>query len=250
MGSLSYQALESLWTSAGGSQALAPTMAAIAIAESGGNPSALNNNPLTKDYSVGLWQINYYGGLYGPRSQQFGSPSALLASPTAQARAAVSIANQQGLSAWSTYTSGAYRQYLNGSNYGGTGAVPVSSTSGTPVSDSKPADCLFGVSLPIVGYTCILTKGNGRAIVGTLLVTAGGIVGGVGLIILAAYGLKRSGALDQAAAAAAVVPGGQPVAGVLAASAHRVRAQPTPRRKTPKPKQTQSTPTEQPAKGD
>src|SRR5205823_9834141 len=38
---LSYQAIESLWTSAGGSKALAPVMAAIAIAESGGRPDAL-----------------------------------------------------------------------------------------------------------------------------------------------------------------------------------------------------------------
>lgn len=34
---------------------------AVMMAESGGNPSALNNNPKTGDYSVGCFQINLYG---------------------------------------------------------------------------------------------------------------------------------------------------------------------------------------------
>lgn len=79
----------------------------------------------------------------------------------------------------------------------------------------KPPDCLFGFSLPVVGYTCILTKGQGRAVFGALLIGAGGIVGGAGLIILASYGLKSTGALEGVAKAAAVVPG----AGGLAARA-------------------------------
>lgn len=33
----------------------------IMMAESGCNPRALNDNPRTKDYSVGLFQINLYG---------------------------------------------------------------------------------------------------------------------------------------------------------------------------------------------
>lgn len=33
----------------------------IMMCESGGNPLALNDNPKTKDYSVGLFQVNLYG---------------------------------------------------------------------------------------------------------------------------------------------------------------------------------------------
>ncbi len=34
----------------------------IMALESGCNPTALNNNPATRDYSVGLFQINLFGG--------------------------------------------------------------------------------------------------------------------------------------------------------------------------------------------
>lgn len=222
---LTYQELESLWVSAGGSKAIAPVMAAIAVAESGGNPSSLNTVP--PDYSVGLWQINYYGDMYAGRSREFGSPSALLASPTAQARAAVAIYRQQGLRAWSTYTSGAYKRYLNGadasaSNPGGgaASAAPASDTHG-----GSP-DCMWGIDLPLAGHVCILTKGQGRAITGALLLTSAVVVAGAGVIILSAYGLKRSGALDVAASAASAVPGAGGLAGRMATGARAVRAAP------------------------
>lgn len=103
----------------------------------------------------------------------------------------------------------------------------------TPASDTSHADCLWGVNLPVVGFTCILTQGQGRAIKGALLLVAATVVGGAGLIILSAYGLKKSGALDTAAAAASVVPGAGAVAGKLAAGSARIKAtpQPTPKKK-------------------
>lgn len=228
MAALSYQTLESLWTSAGGPPELAPTMAAIAIAESGGDPSAMNTTP--PDYSVGLWQINYYGDMLPGRTKAYGSPSALRASPQAQARAAVSIYKSQGLKAWSTYTNGAYKKYMNGAAYNGSDAAPGGGTSGTgtvtQASDTSKADCLVGFDLPVVGYVCLLTKGQGRAVLGSLLCVGGAVVGGLGLIILAAYGLQKSGALDQAASAANVVPGAGKLAGQLAAGAQHIRSQP------------------------
>jgi hypothetical protein len=87
-GSYGCGALESLWESAGGSAGLAVTMASIAMAESGGNPGAVSP---TDDF--GLWQDH-------------ADPAAL--SPAVSAEVSVKIEETQGLSAWTTYTSGAY----------------------------------------------------------------------------------------------------------------------------------------------
>jgi hypothetical protein len=88
-------------------------LTAVGGAESGWDVNALNNDPATGDYSVGVWQINYYGDLMASRSAQFGAPSALIGNLTAQAAAAAAIYHEQGLSAWTTYTSGAYAGYLS-----------------------------------------------------------------------------------------------------------------------------------------
>ena len=118
-GVLSFAQLEALWIRAGGSPRLAPTMAAIALAESSGRygPQSINNNPSTGDYSVGPWQINYFGSLLPGRTKQFGSPQTVANNPLANARAAVALAgpNGEGLDRnWTTYHNGAYRNYLPG----------------------------------------------------------------------------------------------------------------------------------------
>ena len=86
--------LESLWVAAGGPRSLAHLMAAIAMAESGGNAGAHNPSGAS-----GLWQIL---GLPFP-----GNPF----DPLTNARMAVAKWRTQGLGAWVTYTSGAYRAY-------------------------------------------------------------------------------------------------------------------------------------------
>lgn len=93
--------LEQLWTKAGGPAKVAATMAAVALAESGGNPSAQHRNT---DGSVdrGLWQIN----------SSHGYPAAKSFNPTDNAHQAVAVYRSQGLGAWSTYSSGAYRQFM------------------------------------------------------------------------------------------------------------------------------------------
>jgi lysozyme-like protein len=110
---LSYAQLRGLWIQAGGNPALASTMAAIALAESGGSINALNDNAATGDYSVGPWQINYYGDMRVPRTKQFGSPDKLRSDPLANAKAAVALASGgSGLSNWTTFTSGAYEAFF------------------------------------------------------------------------------------------------------------------------------------------
>ena len=91
-------------------------MAAIAMAESEeGNPNA--HNPIPPDDSYGLWQINMYGKLGPARRKQFGLKSNTdLYNPAVNARVAAAILKSQGPSAWSTYTSGAYKKYYGGSD--------------------------------------------------------------------------------------------------------------------------------------
>lgn len=145
---LTYSQIAQLWTSQGGDPTLAPVMAAIAMAESGGHTGVVNDTPSTGDYSVGLWQINYFGNLAPGRTQQFGSPDQLGGDPASQARAAIALAGDGGgLSNWSTYTSGAYKQYLNGggsSSSGGSGAVDAGFT-GAPASWWNPLSWGSGV---------------------------------------------------------------------------------------------------------
>lgn len=113
-----YDALRAL----GFDRARANILAAIPGAESGYDLSVVNDTPATGDYSVGAWQVNYYGSLYAGRVAQFGRPGHLARSDvTTQARAARTIWADQGLSAWSTYTSGAYRRYLHGNLPAGPG---------------------------------------------------------------------------------------------------------------------------------
>lgn len=53
------------------------TAIAVATAESGLTPTALNDNPATGDYSVGCFQINLYGAnaKYRPSEQELKNPA-------------------------------------------------------------------------------------------------------------------------------------------------------------------------------
>lgn len=111
MARLTQSQIEALARSAG--MPNPPTMAAIAMAESGGDPNS--HNPIPPDNSYGLWQINMLGSLGPARRKEFGlSSNSDLFNPVVNARAAAKILSSQGLSAWSTYTNGAYKKYLSG----------------------------------------------------------------------------------------------------------------------------------------
>lgn len=90
-----------------------PTMTAISLAESSGNPRAFNPNASTGDKSYGLWQVNMLGGLGPERMKQFGlKREDELFDPAINARAAKKILESQGLGAWSVYKGGQYKQFL------------------------------------------------------------------------------------------------------------------------------------------
>lgn len=118
MATLTHSQLVTLWEIEGGNGFAADTAAAVAQAESGGRTDAILNTAYPSkpgyrkpspgaqpEYSVGLWQIN-----------MLAHPTYSLASlltPTGNARAAIAISKNGGTWApWSTYTSGAYKQYL------------------------------------------------------------------------------------------------------------------------------------------
>ncbi len=114
-----YQQIEDIWVAAGGAPNVAALMAAIAMAESSGDPNSVNavDNYGTQT-SWGLWQIST-----GNHDQ----PSGMWADPVTNAKLAIAKLNDQGLSAWGTYTSGAYQQYFDPNVKPSTAPVPQSS---------------------------------------------------------------------------------------------------------------------------
>lgn len=226
----SYAQLEQLWINAGGDKSLAPVAAAIAEAESGGNSAAMNytDNNGTQT-SVGLWQVSTGTHSY---PQSWTTPQGNAAEAVAKYNAA------GGWSPWGTYDSGAYRAFLSpgttpdpnvpagGSSSGGTQQAQL-----TSADTSLANECLIGIpnpahSIPVIGglfstnLTCLFSKSEARALVGGLVMVGSGAVALVGVLILAAYGLKQTGALEGAAKIASVVPAGRGVsAGLRSVSA-------------------------------
>jgi Lysozyme like domain len=96
----SQQQLQSLWIQAGGNPNFALIASAIAMAESGGNPGAIDNDSNgTQDR--GLWQIN----------STHGSQSVF--DPLGNARAAIAISsNGSNWQPWTTFNTGAYLKFM------------------------------------------------------------------------------------------------------------------------------------------
>jgi hypothetical protein len=148
MAVLSFSQLEALWNQAAPNalKILAPVMAAIALAESSGNSQAVNPNDNNgTQSSYGLWQIS--NGTHSP-------PAPNWADPVENARLAVGKIQSQGLGAWGTYTSGAYKKFLNGAADtsgsiapGGTVAAPPGSSTGSPLADVTSAVSQAGTLL-------------------------------------------------------------------------------------------------------
>jgi hypothetical protein len=158
-----YAQLEGLWIQEGGPKWRAPLMAAIGMAESGGDSTVVNSIG-----ACGLWQIH-------PRQPNCQNPQA-------NAKMAVIKYRTQGLTAWETYTNGSYKKFLRGHAPPpvSSGPGPVTTTS-SPISGllnffTNPSDLLqrfglviFGGLLIIVGVmllagnkTMELTKSAGK----------------------------------------------------------------------------------------
>jgi len=112
-GALGPEQLVDLALQSGFTPELAPVMAAIALAESGGRTNAHNPNRSTGDNSYGLWQINMIDNLGRERRRSYGlKKDEDLWDPATNVRAAKKVHDSQGLNAWTVYRTGAYRQYL------------------------------------------------------------------------------------------------------------------------------------------
>lgn len=196
MTTYSYAQLEGLWIQAGGDPAKAPLMAAIAMAESGGNDHARNPSGAT-----GLWQILV--PVHGDLIKKYGDPN----DPVSNAKEAVSLYKSQGLGAWTTYSSGAYQKYLK------QGVQPVSVGAGggaptSPQSGGSDASCCAigfgGVNIPLAGNQggfCLLSKTQLNSLFGLVIAGAGIMVGISGMTWMLVYAFKKSGAANVLAAA-------------------------------------------------
>jgi hypothetical protein len=228
----SYAGLEGLWINAGGKRSLAPTMAAIAEAESGGCSTAYNASGAT-----GLWQIL---GAVDPGDQS------KLTDPAINAKEAVLKWQTQGLTAWTTYTSGAYKSHLRAGTAPNTN-VPSPGAAATAAEETAALGKTCLVAFPGVpgtswwddifggggniGAGCLLSKSEGRALLGALIMVGGVMALGLGAVLLAAYGLKSAGAGRAAGralevgGAAAVVAGAPEAGAAIHRAGGRVRSQ-------------------------
>ena len=128
-GQLTMEQLVGLAKGAGFSDGDAVIMAAIAKGESGGNSNAKNFKPPDKSY--GLWQINMIDNLGPARMKEFGlQREDQLFDPVTNAKAAYAIRKSQGLSAWTIYKNGAYKNHLTAAT--AAKDAPSLSTSPTP----------------------------------------------------------------------------------------------------------------------
>lgn len=96
-------------------------LAGCAGNESGYDYHIINDTPATGDYSVGLFQINYYASLYPSRVAAYGTPRQLAASGVAgQCSAAADLFHQAGgFSPWEADIIGNRWQ-----KYVGSGPIP------------------------------------------------------------------------------------------------------------------------------
>lgn len=125
-----YNELKQIWVLNGGNPAAAGIAAAVALAESGGNPNATNTNG-NGTIDRGLWQIN---SIHGARSTF---------DITANAKAAIAISsNGTNWDPWTVYKTGAYKKFLNADDPSlvGTGVVDIK-----PAEDTNPITAMFSI---------------------------------------------------------------------------------------------------------
>jgi len=151
----------------------AATLTQISGAESGFGAktvSAVNHNG-SIDY--GVFQIN------NAAWPQFGGQAVAGQSLDQQAAAAAQIYNSQGLTAWSTYTSGKYQAFPSGASPSATLASgPTDASSGLNAGSTSVAGGSLGASLTAAATDAATTAANAALIAAGLPPIAGAVTGG------------------------------------------------------------------------
>jgi hypothetical protein len=147
---------------AGFPQSEIPTAVAVALAESGGNPGAVNRANSNGSVDYGLFQINTVHGALLTQGDKF--------DPAANARMAFTVYSRAGnkWTPWSVYKSGRYRAFMP---QGTLGAAMPTAPSQTPQANA-PA--------PSVAAATVQTAGVG----GTLDALTGGLINGLGGLLI------------------------------------------------------------------
>lgn len=122
-GSGGAQGVANVLREAGFPEELVPTFMAIARAESGWNPTAINTSNRNGSTDRGLFQINsvHQGNPWYPTNPN---------DPLQSAKAALQIYRQQGLNAWTVYKTGAYQKFMQAAPPRQTYAVNTGSNNG------------------------------------------------------------------------------------------------------------------------
>lgn len=156
---------------AGVNPGTAVILTAVGGAESGWDENAVGDQSLTDATwgpSVGIWQIRTLKADTGTgRARDI---VALRGNPAFQAKAARSVLHSQGLSAWTTYKSGAYRSYLSSSRHVATRRTARSARGASGVPGGQVVAASLGITP--AGWTDVLPWNWPGAV--------GSAVGGVG----------------------------------------------------------------------
>jgi hypothetical protein len=167
----SYAQLEAIAKQGGFPDSMLALMAAIAMAESGGDASATNpNDNGGTQTSWGLWQIS---------NGNHAMPVPNILDPVVNAQQAWAKYNSQGLGAWGTYTTGKYKSYLQGSVPPDLNIGPPAgggSGGGTGSATGAPAGLIGDIFSPILSPLADITNyvvWIGIAASGVILMAAG-----------------------------------------------------------------------------
>lgn len=188
MANLTYPQIYALATNAGFSGQSANTITAIALAESGGNPYAVN--AADPGGSYGITQIN--GAAHGSATalSAYGNPQ------TAMDLAYQISKGGQDFSAWSSYNSGAYKQYLAANT---TSSAAASGASGytlpnplgagagdqIPTTTGSPGTGGAGQPAAVTGATPPSAGSVASSILSSVETWLGSIGGNLGIAVLA-----------------------------------------------------------------